>query len=143
MAPLLPLPQMVTPPSSRTLPLCLPTTIPHQIPTLPPLPTPQTLPIQWVQCYLANNRERETRKAAEEQHQKQDLLFERQVQVCCWTKNGAEPEWGRKQGLLTYPKVNIADHPSSLRKLDLLVTDKVYIYDFDGGCFHRKDVKFS
>ncbi|KAJ7863560.1 hypothetical protein B0H13DRAFT_2070434 [Mycena leptocephala] len=96
----------------------------------------------WAQRYIANHQEREARKTAEEQRRKQDLLFERQVQVCCWTKNGEEPEWGRKQGLLTYPKVNIADHPSLLRKLDLLATDEVYIYDFDGGCFHREDVDY-
>ncbi|KAJ7816226.1 hypothetical protein B0H14DRAFT_2602829 [Mycena olivaceomarginata] len=38
----------------------------------------------WAKRYNANHEEREKRKAAEAQRRKQELLFERQVRVCCW-----------------------------------------------------------
>ncbi|KAJ7633784.1 hypothetical protein DFH06DRAFT_1221670 [Mycena polygramma] len=100
----------------------------------------KTMDPKWARQYNTNHEEREMRKAAEDQRRKQELMFERQVQVCCWMTNGGDPEWARQQGILTYPKLNMADYPSLLKKLGVTATDELYLYDFDGRCFRREDV---
>ncbi|KAF8171059.1 hypothetical protein K438DRAFT_2024156 [Mycena galopus ATCC 62051] len=87
--------------------------------------------VEWVKQYNANHQERQAH-----------LLVERQVQVCCWTQDGADLEWAREQGVLTYPKLSLADYPKLLKKLGLTETDDLYIYDFNGQCFRREDMDY-
>ncbi|KAJ7268411.1 hypothetical protein C8J57DRAFT_1509596 [Mycena rebaudengoi] len=87
----------------------------------------------WVRKYKANHEERDRRKEAEDKRRLQDLLYERQIRVCCWSENGVDPETVRQQGLVTWPNSNIADFPSLLKKLGLTAEDEIYIYDLMAG----------
>ncbi|KAJ7504090.1 hypothetical protein B0H11DRAFT_2187529 [Mycena galericulata] len=51
-----------------------------------------------------------------------------------------DPEILRQQGIRLWPKLNMADYPSLLKKLGLTEDDEINIYDFDGRCWDCEDV---
>ncbi|KAJ7877877.1 hypothetical protein B0H13DRAFT_2279160 [Mycena leptocephala] len=140
--------------SSRGDPSALSRPPPMFPPSLPPTPSAfddaaGTLPLkeyrkpmneEWARRYNANHTEREERKAAEEQRRQQQLTYDRQVAFYCWTQDGEEPEFARLQGITTFPKLNMADHPKLLTVFGLTIDDNIWIYDPDGGSFMREDV---
>ncbi|KAF8189465.1 hypothetical protein K438DRAFT_1971586 [Mycena galopus ATCC 62051] len=95
---------------------------------------------EWARRYNATHAEREERKAAEAQRREQQQLFDRQVSFYCWMQDNEEPEFVRLQGITTFPKLNIADHPKVLQTFGLTIDDNIWIYDMDGGSFMREDV---
>ncbi|KAJ7458809.1 hypothetical protein B0H11DRAFT_2199381 [Mycena galericulata] len=106
---------------------------------LPPKLYKKAMDPDWARKYNANRAEQEKRKIAEEQRRRQDQLFERQVRFCYWSKDGVEPEMFRQQGLASL-RLNMADYPALLKKMGLVTTDEVGIFDFDGRCWDREDV---
>ncbi|KAJ7831640.1 hypothetical protein B0H13DRAFT_2679311 [Mycena leptocephala] len=109
-----------------------------------PLPPPKlykkTMDPAWARRYNKNHEEQEERKRAEEQRRTQELMFERQVRFCFWGTDDEDPEILRQQGIRLWPKLNMADYPSLLKKLGLTEDDEINIYDFDGRCWDREDV---
>ncbi|KAF8189584.1 hypothetical protein K438DRAFT_1832839 [Mycena galopus ATCC 62051] len=108
--------------------------------SLPPKIYKKAMAPEWAERYKTAHEEREKRKIAEDERRKQDLAFERQVQVCCWTEDGEEPVWAREQGIMTFPKLNLVNHLSLLKKLGLTATDQLSIYNHDGKFFQVEDV---
>ncbi|KAJ7704595.1 hypothetical protein B0H17DRAFT_1193795 [Mycena rosella] len=84
---------------------------------------------EWARRYNDIHAAQERRKNAEEERRKQDLMFERQVRFCFWDTDGEEPTMYRQQGLKTL-RLNMANYPELLKKMGLVDTDEIGIYDF-------------
>ncbi|KAF7334038.1 hypothetical protein MVEN_02309300 [Mycena venus] len=111
-----------------------------EVDVLPPKLYKKPMNAEWAHRYNTNHEEREARKATEEQRRQQDLPYGRQVRFCCWMKDGEDPEFVRLQGITTFPKLNMADHPKLLKTLGLTKDDDIWLYDPDGRSFAREDV---
>ncbi|KAJ6564256.1 hypothetical protein B0H19DRAFT_76750 [Mycena capillaripes] len=98
----------------------------------------KTMDEEWVRRYNNNHEQREVRRAAEEERRQQQLMFDRQVKFHCWTANGEEPEFARLQGIATFPKLNMAQHPRLLKTFGLVEDGTVWLYDPDGRSFIRR-----
>ncbi|KAF7371583.1 hypothetical protein MVEN_00013700 [Mycena venus] len=107
--------------------------------SLPPKLHKKPMDPEWARRYNDIHAAQEQRKIAEEERRKQDLMFERQVRFCFWSADGEEPQMYRQQGLKAL-RLNMANHPELLKKMGLVDTDEIGIYDFDGRCWDREDV---
>ncbi|KAK7028535.1 hypothetical protein R3P38DRAFT_2526064 [Favolaschia claudopus] len=119
-----------------------PTTLANSTPAdpLPPKVYKKAMNEEWARRYNATHEQRELRKLAEEQRRQQQFQYEREVRICCWMEDGDEPDFIRVQGITTFPKLNLADHPKALEKLGLATTSEISLYDPYSCSFHREDV---
>ncbi|KAF7350577.1 hypothetical protein MSAN_01617700 [Mycena sanguinolenta] len=129
-----------TAPSSEPIPDTTSDTIDPAVDTTPSKLYGAPMRCKFNARYNEDHIERQKEKAAADERHKQELAFERQVQVCCWMKDDKEPVWAREQGIMTFPKLNLASHPLLLKKLGLTAMDQLSIYDFDGKFFQLEDV---
>ncbi|KAJ6578423.1 hypothetical protein B0H19DRAFT_1253661 [Mycena capillaripes] len=109
------------------------------LPSLPPKLHKKPMDPEWARRYNKNHEAQEQRRIAEEERRQQDLMFERQVRFCFWEEDGVEPTMFCQQGLKTL-RFNMASRPELLKKMGLVATDEIGIYDFDGRCWDCEDV---
>ncbi|KAK6971315.1 hypothetical protein R3P38DRAFT_3298087 [Favolaschia claudopus] len=113
---------------------------PAAVPSTQPKVYKTSMSTEFAKQYNANHEAHAQRKAAEQLRREQEKQYEHQIRVYFWTKDGDEPQSAREQGIATWPKLNLINHPKLLQKLALTDGNEIDIYDFDSGCFSREDI---
>ncbi|KAK7024011.1 hypothetical protein R3P38DRAFT_2955830 [Favolaschia claudopus] len=113
---------------------------PAAVPSTQPKVYKTSMSTEFAKQYNANHEAHAQRKAAEQLRREQEKQYEHQIRVYFWTKDGDEPQSAREQGIATWPKLNLINHPKLLQKLALTDSSEIDIYDFDSGCFGREDI---
>ncbi|KAJ7909376.1 hypothetical protein B0H13DRAFT_636814 [Mycena leptocephala] len=110
-------------------------------PILPPKEYRKPMDDVWAKQYQAGMAEQQKRREAEDEKREDMRRVHNEVKVLFFDQDDIEPERFHDQMAASrYPLFNLARSETLLRKMKLVPTDEIGLYDFTVGLWNREDV---